>query len=72
LSREEALRVGLQALADAADEDRATGGVDLARGIFPIVAFCTAEGVHEVDKETIERTYTQQVVIARVRAPGGP
>jgi proteasome beta subunit len=72
LSREEALRVGLQALADAADEDRATGGVDLARGIFPIVAFCTAEGVHEVDKETIERIHTQQVVIARVRAPGGP
>jgi proteasome beta subunit len=72
LTREEALRAGLQALADAADEDRATGGVDLARGIFPIVAFCTAEGVQEVDKETIERVYTQQVVVARVRAPGGP
>jgi proteasome beta subunit len=72
LSRDEALRVGLQALADAADEDRATGGVDLTRGIFPIVAFCTTEGVHEVDRETIERVYTQQVVLARVRGPGGP
>ncbi|HTY18785.1 MAG TPA: proteasome subunit beta [Myxococcota bacterium] len=71
LSREEALRAALQALTDAADEDRATGGVDLARGIFPIVASCTAEGVREIDKETIGQIYTQQVVVARVRAPGG-
>jgi proteasome beta subunit len=71
IPREDALRLALQALADAADEDRATGGVDTARGIFPIVAFCTAAGVQEVDRETIERVYSQQVVVARVRAPGG-
>jgi proteasome beta subunit len=67
LSRDEALRISLQALADAADEDRATGGVDLARGIFPLVCLCTAAGVEEVDRETIERTYREQVVVARAR-----
>jgi proteasome beta subunit len=61
LSRDEALRAALQALADAADEDRATGGVDLARGIFPLVFFCTAEGNVEVARDEIERTYLEHV-----------
>ncbi len=72
LSRQDALRVALQALADAADEDRATGGVDLARGLYPVVYLCTVDGVTEIAREEIERVYTQQVVTARVRAPGGP
>jgi proteasome beta subunit len=71
LSREDALRVALQALTDAADEDRATGGVDLARGIFPIVFFCTADGSIEVSREEIERVYRQHVAIAgKPAAPG--
>jgi len=69
LSREEALRVALQALADAADEDRATGGVDLARGIFPLVSVCTAAGVEEVDTETIARIYREEVESVRGRRP---
>jgi len=68
LSRDEALRVAVQALTDAADEDRATGGVDLARGIFPLVCLCTAAGVEEVDSATIERIYREQVVVPRARA----
>ena len=71
LSREEALRISLQALADAADEDRATGGVDLARGIFPIVCFCNEAGVAEVSREEIERTYREHVAIARQRVGAG-
>jgi proteasome beta subunit len=65
LGREEALRIALQALADAADEDRATGGVDLVRGIFPMVYECTAQGVTEIGREEIERIYRQHVEIAR-------
>ena len=61
----------MQALADAADEDRATGGVDLARGIFPIVCFCAADGVAEVGREEIERTYREHVAIARQRVGAG-
>ena len=68
LSREDALRIAVQALADAADEDRATGGVDLARGIFPLVCVCTAAGVEEVDRETLERVYRDQVIAPRVHA----
>lgn len=71
LSREDALRISLQALADAADEDRATGGVDLARGIFPIVCFCNEAGVSEVGREEIERTYREHVAIARQRVGAG-
>jgi proteasome beta subunit len=65
LGRDDALRLALQALADAADEDRATGGVDLARGIYPIVYFCTAEGALDVSREEIERVYREHVAIAR-------
>jgi proteasome beta subunit len=65
LTRDDALRLSLQALADAADEDRATGGVDLARGIFPIVYFCTADGAVDVSREEIERVYRDRVAIAR-------
>ena len=71
LSRDDALRLALQALADASDEDRATGGVDLARGIFPIVFFCTAEGAREVARTEIERMFLDHVLIGRQRA-GGP
>ena len=36
MTRDEALRVALEALIDAADEDVGTGGPDLMRGIFPV------------------------------------
>ena len=34
----------VQALYDAADDDSATGGPDVSRGIFPVVAVVTADG----------------------------
>ena len=34
----------MQALYDAADDDSATGGPDLTRQIFPVVATITADG----------------------------
>jgi proteasome beta subunit len=43
LSRDEGLRVAVEALIDAAEDDVATGGPDLARGIFPVVMTVTAE-----------------------------
>ena len=44
LTHEEALRVAVEALIDAAEDDVATGGPDLARGIFPVVVTVTALG----------------------------
>jgi proteasome beta subunit len=71
LTRAEALVLALQALTDASDEDRATGGVDLVRGIFPVIFHCTAEGSFEFPREEIERTYRERVAIARRPASAG-
>jgi len=56
-SREEALRMAIEALADAADEDRGTGGVDLQRGIYPNLHVCSASGIEEVTESWISETY---------------
>ncbi len=45
LSQDEAVRVAVEALYDAADDDSATGGPDVTRAIYPIVHVITAEGV---------------------------
>lgn len=55
LAREEALRVALEALWDAADEDVGTGGPDLVRGIFPSVKTITRSGFADVDEGEIRR-----------------
>jgi len=55
--KETGLRIAIQALTDAADEDRATGGVDLQRGIYPIVNFCTKAGIERAPDSEIETIY---------------
>lgn len=63
--------VCLQALYDAADDDSATGGPDLTRGIYPVVATVTEDGFRRLaDEETGEHVRT--MVEGRMRAPGGP
>ncbi len=49
LARDEAIELVLNALWQAADADSATGGPDLVRGIFPVLATITAEGFVRVD-----------------------
>jgi proteasome beta subunit len=57
LPRDDAIRVVLEALWDAADEDVGTGGPDLVRGIFPTVKTITRDGFAEVPDPDIRRTY---------------
>jgi len=57
LSREEGIKLAVQALTDAADEDRATGGIDLARGIYSLVKITTERGTEEVSDSEIESIY---------------
>jgi proteasome beta subunit len=57
LSREEAIRAAVEALLDAADEDRATGGIDVARGIFPTVKMATRSGVEDVKDDELRRVF---------------
>ena len=42
-----ALRVAIEALYDAADDDSATGGPDLVRGIYPTAVVIEADGAEE-------------------------
>src|SRR5947208_16286598 len=55
MTREEALRVALEALIDAADEDVGTGGPDLVRGIFPSVKTITRSGFQDVPDDEVRR-----------------
>lgn len=61
----------VQALYDAADDDSATGGPDLTRAIFPLIATITDEGFTRLtDDESAE--YAHQVVAGRMTSPDGP
>jgi proteasome beta subunit len=61
----------VQALYDAADDDSATGGPDLPRRIFPIVATITDDGFRRLP-EAEAADYAQQVVDSRMHSPDGP
>jgi proteasome beta subunit len=59
LNRDAALRMAVEALTDAAEEDAATAGPDVVHRVYPTVFSITAEGVHEVgndDVETVSRS----------------
>jgi proteasome beta subunit len=59
LSRAEALRVAVEALVDAAEDDVATGGPDVVRKIFPIAVMVTREGAVDVAEDEISAAVTQ-------------
>jgi proteasome beta subunit len=61
----------MQALYDAADDDSATGGPDLTRRIYPLVATITADGFRQLTEEEAGR-YADAVVAERLQSPGGP
>jgi proteasome beta subunit len=54
LARDETIDLVLRALWEAADEDSATGGPDLIRKIFPVVATITAGGFQRVADADLE------------------
>ena len=57
LDRSGALVAAIRALTAAADEDRATGGVDLERRIFPIVKFSVSTGIDDAADSEVESAY---------------
>jgi proteasome beta subunit len=61
----------LQALYDAADDDSATGGPDMARRIFPIVATITADGFSRLPEPEVA-DIAQRVFAERMHSPDGP
>ena len=69
LTRSEAIELAVLALYEAADADSATGGPDLTRGIFPIVATVTTVGYEQVPTEEIAERF--EAAIERRRSMGG-
>jgi len=57
LSRDEVVNLVLRALWEAADADSATGGPDVRRGIYPVVATIAAEGYVRLDDEELKTRY---------------
>jgi proteasome beta subunit len=62
-----ALRVAVEALYDAADDDSATGGPDLVRGIYPTAVIVGADGAEEVSQDRIAEL-AREVTQRRSRA----
>jgi len=75
LPRDEAIELAVRALYEAADEDAATGGPDLVRQIYPVVATVTATGYERVSDEEVAARFASLVerrAIGRGIAGGGP
>jgi proteasome beta subunit len=70
MSEAETIKVAIGALYDAADDDSATGGPDLTRRIYPIVASVTGEGYRRVPDADVGEV-VQGVVDERMTNPGG-
>ncbi len=71
MSERDAVTAVVQALYDAADDDSATGGPDVARRIFPVVAAVTADGFRRWSDDDIAGI-ADEVIGARMRRPDGP
>lgn len=70
LSRSEAVRVAVEALYDAADDDSATGGPDVHRRIWPMVGVVDGDGVAFLDDSSIEAT-VETILQSRGSSSGG-
>jgi proteasome beta subunit len=62
-----ALRVAVEALYDAADDDSATGGPDLVRGIYPTAVTIDADGAVDAPEQRIA-DLAREVIESRTRS----
>jgi len=65
-----AVRLAVDALYDAADDDSATGGPDLTRRIYPVVMTVTDEGARRIPEAEVGQV-VEGVVAERMHNPGG-
>ena len=66
LTRDEAVDLAIKSLYEAADEDSATGGPDMVRGIYPIIAVVDADGYRQVESAEVAERFS--ALIERIRA----
>jgi len=69
LTAEEAVDLAVWSLYEAADEDSATGGPDLQRGIFPVVANITTDGFERISDDVLRSRVEQ--LMTRLKAQRG-
>src|ERR1700691_3377429 len=68
LSQDEAVDLAIRSLYEAADEDSATGGPDLVRGIYPLIAVVDAEGYQLVPEDEVAERFA--ALVTRIQAEG--
>jgi len=56
-ARNAAIEAAVEALMDAADEDRGTGGFDTNRGIYPTCKLATRAGVEDVSEKEMLQSF---------------
>jgi proteasome beta subunit len=61
IERAPALDLAISALFQAADEDSATGGPDLVRGIYPTMATITGDGFQRIDEDEVAERFRHLV-----------
>jgi proteasome beta subunit len=64
----EAVRLALEALYDAADEDTGTGGADFVRKIFPTVKVVSRPGIRDIPEDRVAAE-CEAIVTARKTGP---
>ncbi|MDQ3354871.1 MAG: proteasome subunit beta [Actinomycetota bacterium] len=67
IGRDDALDLAISALFQAADEDSATGGPDLVRGIYPTMATITAEGFERIEEAQVAERF--RLLVERLSTP---
>lgn len=70
LGRDETVDLAITALFQAADEDSATGGPDIVRGIYPVIATITAEGFQRLADDEIATRFTALLEVLAGRESG--
>ena len=71
MARSAAVGLAIEALYEAADEDAGTGGPDLVRGIYPLVAVVDAEGYQQVAEPEVAERFAAIIERKRAERPGG-
>ncbi len=66
MTRDEAVDLAARSLWEAADADSATGGPDVLRGIYPVVATIDAEGWKRLADDDLAARY--EAIVAEVRS----
>jgi proteasome beta subunit len=70
MSRPDAIRAAVEALYDASQEDAATGGPNVSRGVFPSVKAMDREGVHTIPEDELRLAF--EAIVAELEESHKP